>query len=136
MKYLISALLLLSSVFVVAQEPLRFPPQKGKYSVLIHKRLDGDTVQFYWLIPDSGRLFGINAPEVHSSDPVEKARGLASKAELEKLIPDGIYTVEILGKEKYGRTLLNIFTKDGKDVSSEMVRIGAAKLWDGKGPRP
>lgn len=136
MKYFAAFFVLLAAIIVCAQEPLHFPPQKETYSVLIYKCLDGDTVNFYWLIPDSGRLFGINAPEVHSTDANEKTRGLASKVELEKLLPGGIYTVEIQGKEKFGRTLLKIFTKDGKDASSEMVRIGAAKQWDGKGPRP
>lgn len=41
-----------------------FPPRSGEEKVLITRVIDGDTVEFCWLIPCRGRIKGIDAPEM------------------------------------------------------------------------
>lgn len=119
--------------FALAQVPV-FPPESGRYMVYINRVIDGDTVDFYWLVEAHGRLDGINAPEIHGET---KVAGLASKAKLEELAPKGFYTVEVKGKEKYGRTLLWIY-KDGKlgTVNKALIDGGFAKPYLTKEPLP
>jgi endonuclease YncB( thermonuclease family) len=109
-----------------------FPPEQGRYQVYINRIIDGDTVEFYWLVKCEGRLDGINAPEVHGD---QKPMGLISKAKLAEYLPQGMYEIDTKGKEKYGRTLVVIFK--GKDnVNKLMVDGGFAKPYSGEGPRP
>ncbi len=121
----------------------------GVYDAVVVNWLDGDTVVasvkldhpdldlHFWMVKPV-RVFGINAPEIHSADPLEKASGQASKAFAEQLAPT---TTPIkLGttkeKDKYGRMLASVVTLAGVDVAKEMVVHGHAKQWDGKGKKP
>lgn len=82
------------------------------------------------------RLYGINTPEIHTTNAEEKAKGLESKAYLETLTKDkqGIRLV-VKQKEKFGR-LLGVL-KDGEMViNQKMIDAGHAKAWDGLGVRP
>lgn len=115
---------------------LTFPPEAGDVLALPLRVIDGDTIEFAVLVRQTGRLAGINAPEVHSPDPKEKAAGLAAKAYLAKILPDRPCRATIKGREKYGRALVVIETADGKNLSQMMLDAGQAKPYDGKGPRP
>lgn len=114
--------------------PLTFPPTSGSFVILPGTVTDGDTVVFYWMVPDKGRLFGIQAPELHG--PTAKA-GQDAKAALEHLIADlGPLRADIHGREKYGRCLIDLKLPDGRSVSAVLIAAGHAVAWDGKGSRP
>lgn len=115
---------------------LTFPPEAGDVLVLPAAAVDGDTVDFYYLVRGRARLYGVNAPEVHSRDAAEKAAGQASKAHLAKLLPAAPVRAKLMGREKYGRALLELYDGDGRSLSQLQVKAGHAKPWDGKGPRP
>lgn len=90
------------------QSPMMvFPPVDGEALIVVSRVIDGDTLSFGWLISDTARLYGINAPEVHG---VTKEQGLASTQHLRKLILDAgpILRVRIKGRDKYGRALLEL----------------------------
>lgn len=112
-------------------------------SVTLDRVVDGDTV---WLFVDLGfnirvaldfRLYGINAPELEG---VQKPLGLASKAEVARLLGLGPLRIEVYGTDKYGRWLAGIFVKqlDGTElnVNQTMVDEGFAKVYFGEGPKP
>lgn len=113
---------------MLAQLP-EFPPTRGTYQVYVTRVVDGDTVEFYWLVKGHGRLAGINAPEMSTED------GPKSKQALEALLPPSFYVADFTGKEKYGRTLVDIHV-NGSTASKLQVLSGNAKNWDGKGARP
>lgn len=119
-----------------APAALVFPPETGDVLIVPLRVLDGDTIDYGLLIQGTGRLYGINAPEVHSKDADEKKAGLVAKDYLEKLLGTGPLRATLRGREKYGRTLLSIEAADGKDVNKAMIDSGNAKPYDGKGPRP
>lgn len=112
---------------------LRFPPESGTYRVLVLEVIDGDTVRFAFLVEDVGRLAGINAPELHGDSA---AAGQASKAFLAKNLSPKPMVCVVKGREKYGRTLIELFGDDGKSLSTLMVEAGQAKSWNGEGQRP
>lgn len=87
---------------------------------------DGDTLTL-----DDGRkvrLIGIDTPEV--GDGAECWGGEATDA-LRALLPEGT-AVRVLADQdpfdRYGRSLLFVFTPDGTNVNLELVREGAAEV--------
>jgi hypothetical protein len=112
-----------------------FPPLKGKVLILPIRAIDGDTFDAYHLVRiRTFRIKGINAPEVEG---LTKEAGLASKANLDKLLPRVPTPWDADGYEKYGRHLGTLYQPDDVTiVGKQQVDQGFAKDWDGKGPRP
>jgi micrococcal nuclease len=117
-----------------------------EYSARATRVVDGDTV---WLDVDLGfgihtnsdfRLYGINTPEVIGAT---RTAGLASKAELERLLTLGSLRIETHKadeSDKYGRWLANLYVKqkDGTElnINDLLVKGSFAKPYFGKGPKP
>jgi micrococcal nuclease len=96
--------------------------------VLIFRVVDGDTVDFYYLVPGRARLNGINAPELKGAT---REAGERAKAHLESLLFGGLgkqalVDVELHGSDKYGRALMEIFGDNGASINAQMVRDGHA----------
>jgi endonuclease YncB( thermonuclease family) len=115
------------------------------YPATVVRCIDGDTVVFQvplWHEPELTlkepfRVFGINAPEMHSANPNEKKAAEAALAFLSTLLPaDYQVTVTSQGRDKYGRGLVSITLPDGSDVSKLMIDSGHALPWDGHGAKP
>ena len=111
-----------------------FPPKKGVYWILPVSAVDGDTIHFHWLVPERGRLAGINAPELHSANPAEVKAGEAARAFLASKLPTKPVPARV-GPDKYGRTLIDVQMGD-KTLGEIMVEAGHAKRWDGQGAKP
>lgn len=103
-----------------------FPPVTGEALIVVSRVTDGDTIHFGWLISDTARLHGINAPEV--TGPTREA-GLAATNHLRKLILDAgpILRVKIHGRDKYGRALLELLDPlRGRTINQAMLDAGQA----------
>jgi endonuclease YncB( thermonuclease family) len=96
------------------------------------KAIDGDTIQFYFVVPAVGRLVGINAPECKGATA---AAGKASRDYLQSLLPATPCAFRLAGREKYGRLLIEVYGADGKSLNAAMIEAGHAQSYDGKGPR-
>lgn len=133
-KLLLLLSLCIAVAIAIADKPkaLQFPPRDGTHLILCDRAIDGDTIVFYWLIEDRGRLWGINAPELHGDDT---AAGAAARLYLGSKLPLKPVKAHV-GREKYGRALVDIILDDGQSLSKMMVEAGHAKTWDGKGARP
>ena len=99
-----------------------------EYKAKLHRIVDGDTV---WLEVDLGfnvrvtldfRLEGINTPEVVGTT---KVAGMASKAELERLLGLGPLRIVSTKTEKYGRYLATIFVQpaEGAEINVNQTLI-------------
>jgi endonuclease YncB( thermonuclease family) len=77
--------------------------------------VDGDTFECIIELPGFGpkklniRLANINAPEIHSKDPIEIEYGNKAKNALNDMIYNKIIKINILGDGMYGRYLAEIF---------------------------
>ena len=108
------------------------PPYE--YKVIVKKCFDADTIladvdlgHYVWLKDVKYRLYGINAPETRTSDPAEKARGMASKEFLRNLIEGKEVIIKVFKKqEKYGRFLAIIYA-NGVCVNDLLLKKGLAK---------
>lgn len=112
-----------------------------EYKALINRVVDGDTVDVdidlgfgVWLHDERVRIMGIDTPESRTRDLVEKAFGLASKARLKELIPEG--TVQTLktevdkdgedAKGKFGRILGDFLSEGGRRITEILIEEGHA----------
>lgn len=113
--------------------PIVFPPEQGEHAVYVLEVLDGDTVKVCFLVEQSVRVLGINAPEVHGP---QRPQGLKTKARMAELLPAGSVVRAVLhGREKYGRLLAELVGPQGS-ASQVLLREGLAAPWDGLGARP
>ena len=109
---------------------------------LVTRVIDGDTVVV--VIEDTGRfekhhlrIYGIDAPEIHTKNADEKKSGLHSKDLLSKAVEmcNGCGRVELMKDDKYGRRLGKLFLVDNgeeADVSKFMLDGGLAYAYFGK----
>ena len=105
-----------------------------EYKAKIVKVIDGDTVDvtidlgFSITIEERIRFYGINCPETRTSDKIEKARGIQSKAFTESKLPVGKTVTlqsKVFDKEKYGRILADVIV-DGVNLNQELLKEGLA----------
>lgn len=108
-----------------------FPPVHGDRLIYVNRVVDGDTVDFFYLIPARGRLRGINAPEKGSPN------GDKAKEWLQLQVQGSFLDSSMYGKDKYGRVLVELRQKGGDPSwNDRMLELGIAKPYDGKGKRP
>jgi endonuclease YncB( thermonuclease family) len=115
-----------------------------EYAGTIRRVIDGDTVEvaislgFFTYRVENVRLFGINAPEIHSADEIERGWAAKSRDALAAILPVGANVVlrTHKDKEKYGRFLAEIFTADNRNVSAAMLATGLAVAYNGAAKRP
>lgn len=92
--------------------------QSGRLQV--DKVIDGDTL--YLTDGMKVRLYGIDAPERDQPFGSESRAALAEMA-------DGPVRIEEMDRDRYGRVVAVVFI-DGRNVNQEMVRTGAAWVYD------
>ena len=117
-----------------------------EYKALINRIIDGATVDIdidlgfgVWLRDERVRIMGIDTPESRTSDTTEKQFGLAAKARLKELIPEG--SMQVLKTEvnkngedmkgKFGR-ILGDFLIEKKKVTEILVGEGHAVKYQGQ----
>jgi micrococcal nuclease len=108
------------------------------YVKKVNKIVDGDTIDvdidlgFDISFSSRVRLAGIDTPESRTSDKMEKALGLESKAYLKHAIDSAksvvIKTEKLDSSEKYGRILGWVFL-DGSDKSINQEMIDKGYAW-------
>lgn len=129
------------------EEDLELPPTREAYAPFkwiggpVNARVldvyDGDTVTLGFrmngvLTSFSGRLMGIDTPELRSRNEQEKAKALEAKTVLIRLVLDKDVTVWFAGNDKYGgRALIHMYTDDWVNVSDYMLKNAPCRPYDG-----
>ena len=110
------------------------------YSALVGV-VDGDTAD-YELVRDIGfhgktvfrqrlRLNRIDAPKASVDLGKQAITWVTNNLSMRSLL------IETIKPYKYGdEWMAEVTLPDGRNVSDELVRVGLATYWDGKGPRP
>jgi endonuclease YncB( thermonuclease family) len=92
------------------------------YTIKVTAITDGDT--FKGLTSDETemkfRIYGIDAPEK------KQPFGNRSKQYLSDLIFGQTVYIKSHGKDRYNRWIAQVYTKEGRDVSAEMLKAGMA----------
>lgn len=85
------------------------------------KITDGDTIQvMHNSVAEKIRLDGIDCPES------SQAYGNKAKEFTKDFVASRVVTVEVKTKDKYGRTVGEVFRSDGMSLNQELVRAGYA----------
>ncbi len=100
----------------------------GSGYLRVKRVYDGDTV-----LLENGvkvRLLGINTPEIAKRDKVADAGGEEAKQWLKRKLDGAKVKLQYDAgrKDKYGRTLAHLFTKDGEHINLQLLREGLAML--------
>lgn len=91
--------------------------------------IDGDT--FHTTRGEKVRLLGINTPEIaHDSSPAQPY-GMDAKRQLEQLISGKTVRLQLDRdrKDSYGRTLAQVYLRDGRWINALLVRHGLAFVY-------
>jgi micrococcal nuclease len=98
-------------------------------SVAPIEAIDGDTVRRDGVVY---RLYGWDAPEIHRAKcDGERAAGLKAKTRMEEMIARGVDIEAMPGREKYGRTLVRIWS-GGQDAGAILAAEGLALPYRGR----
>jgi micrococcal nuclease len=100
----------------------------------VAKVVDGDTVDldldlgFSLTLRQRVRLYGIDAPELRSKDPAEKAKGQESQAFVAQWFErPGAVLVRTTKEEKYGRMLADCYREGAPSLCTELLERGLAR---------
>lgn len=116
-----------------------------EYNATVTRVIDGDTVEamvdlgFCTHVNLNFRLFGIDTPEMHSTNLVEREKAQAAKNRLIDLIEGKDVVVRTHKADKYGRWLAEIKVVGSTDigtVNTQLIAEGLAKQYFGVGPKP
>jgi micrococcal nuclease len=99
----------------------------------VAKVVDGDTVDFdldlgfSLTLRQRVRLYGIDAPELRSKDPIEKAKGQESQAFVVQWFQQpGPVLVRTTKEEKVGRMLADCYREGAPSLCTELLQRGLA----------
>lgn len=81
------------------------------------------------------RLNRIDTAELRTKDPDEKQHAIEARNRLCNF-KNQILTVSISKTDKYGRYLVDLYTKDGVCINDLLVREGLAYTYEGKTKKP
>lgn len=111
------------------------------YKAIIRSVYDGDTVTAdidlgfnTWINNAKLRLHGINTPELRGVSDDEKALGIKARDWVREKTLNKEVIIKSLGKGKYGRYLVMIWTIDGDIISDdtindELIKLGMAEKY-------
>ena len=134
-KGLVIFLILFSIPTVQAENQLYSALQRNQYFIPVAV-FDGDTL----LIQAKHRkerlkirLVGIDAPEMGIDSRPGQPFSRRAKKYLEEWVKDRELTLVVHGKDRYHRTLAEVFIR-GKNINLELVKKGLAEVYSGPPP--
>lgn len=117
--------------------PLAQLPRGGQPAELL-RVIDGDTFEArvrIWPgmdVTTRVRLRGIDAPEMHARCEDERAKALAARDALARILREGTVGVARVGQDKYGgRVNADVSTAQTADVAQAMLGGGFARRYEG-----
>jgi len=114
------------------------PASRLGYPAEVIRVIDGDTFEArvrVWPGVDINtkvRLRNVDAPELHARCADELAKAQAARTALQTMLAAGGVTISQVGIDKYGgRVDALVATRDTVDLSSELLKGGFARRYDG-----
>lgn len=107
------------------------------YKANVIRVIDGDTIKMnidlgfkiFWEV--NARLYGINTPELTSSDAVTRQKAIDAKSFIESVIkPGDSILVKSKTLDKYGRPLCEVYySKNEIFLNNELIEKGHAVIY-------
>lgn len=97
--------------------------------------VDGDTIDVVIdIFPgitkklDNARLYGIDTPEIRSSNPKEKELAHKATKYLSKRVMNKSVKIHLHGKGKWGRWLITVYYRDC-NINKKLIKKGYGGFW-------
>jgi micrococcal nuclease len=119
-------------LFAVIAALLLLPSVSLADEFKVFRVTDGDTIKVRGASGEMTiRLVGIDAPELsHKKRVPGQPVSQQAKKHLGALVLSKAISIKNYGKDKYGRTLAEVFL-DGRNINLEMVKAGLAEVYRG-----
>ena len=111
------------ATFTAAAPPMPVCGQAKRQSCIV----DGDT---FWLGGTKYRIANIDTPELKGRYENEQATARPARDRLAKIISGKTFAVQVMGTDRYGRSLA-LVSDGGGDVGDLLVSEGLAEAWGG-----
>lgn len=102
-------------------------------TAVVSRVIDGDTIELEG--GEKVRLVGVDAPELRSSDPVERELAEKAKEFVDNLCPEGseigLNVDDLEPRDRYGRTLALVYVSIDNSwitLNVELLRFGFAEI--------
>ena len=111
--------------------------EKYIYKAKVLSVYDADTctllidVGFNIHLKEKVRFFGVDTPEIRTTNDKEKALGLEARDYVRKEILGKTINLQTYKEGKFGRYLVDIFLQDGSKLNDILVEKGYAKVYMG-----
>jgi len=113
-------------------------PLRAVYPAEVVRVLDGDTFEArikVWpgmVAITRVRLRGVDAPEIKARCEDERAKALAAKDALTRMLSEGAVSLANVSQDKYGgRVDAEASTTNTRDVGETLLALGLARRYDG-----
>ncbi|MDO5630143.1 MAG: thermonuclease family protein [Mobilicoccus sp.] len=107
-----------------------FTPGPRTVVATVHRVADGDTLEINLPgepDPTRARLLGMDSPEGAFRDRAAQCLADEATEALRRLAPQGSSVhVDVMGTDRFGRSLVALSTTDGLLINAELVRLGLA----------
>lgn len=108
------------------------PTTQYDYRATVLRWVDGDTLDvridlgFEVAIVQRVRLYGVNTPEMNSTNPSDRTLARSALGMVESLAPPGslVQLKSHKSQDKYGRYLASVANDDGEDIAKALVGSG------------
>lgn len=103
-----------------------------EYNCIIDRIVDADTIEvridlgFGIWKKETCRLANVDSPEMKTPEGKVAKNRMSSK-----ILFGQIYKIKVLKREKYGRSLVEIFDDKGESLSDWLLKEGLAKEYSG-----
>lgn len=107
------------------------------YPALVTRVLDGDTLEAQvYITPRLQftthlRLLGVDTPELHDKDPVQKARAKEAQAYTAQKVLVKQILVHWCGEDSFGRVLAEVYV-GSENLAETLVKLGLGAPYTGK----
>lgn len=116
----------------------------GSFAATVLRVIDGDTLIVQgpaewpeWWRVIAVRLLGIDAPELHDHRPELAAKAQEAEKALAGMVQaSGLVLINDVRPDKYGGRLLGTPIVSGKNCCEEMLALGLARVYEGRGLKP
>lgn len=111
----------------------------GPVEARVVRIIDGDTIEadaLVWpghRVRVAVRIRGIDAPELRSRCPEEKAAAQAARDALSLAVGTGDLVLTNIGADKYfGRVVADVATSEGDDIAGRLMSLSMVVAYDGR----
>lgn len=106
------------------------------YKTFVQQVIDGDTFHITFFVKSTPmtmklRLYGVDAPELHTKNPLEKEAAILIKNYLKEKLEGKYFNCELMKWDKYGGRVVGKLFLGKECLSAYLLKHGVVKSYEG-----